>query len=62
MRHLHVAWLCLNEDSRRVQDAEITLHRALATYMPVVGVVTKARADQGFRAEVQQLLPDAETW
>ena len=58
-RHIHVAWLCLNEDSRRVQDVEIALHHALAAYMPVVGVITKARADQGFRAEVQRLLPDA---
>lgn len=58
-RHIHVAWLCIHEDSRRVQDVEIALHHALATYMPVVGVITKARADQGFRAEVQRLLPDA---
>ena len=27
--------------------------------MPVLGVITKARADQGFRAEVQRLLPEA---
>ena len=58
-RHIHVAWLCLHEDSRRVQDVEIALHHALAIHMPVVGVITKARADQGFRAEVQRLLPDA---
>ena len=26
--------------------------------MPVIGVITKARADQGFKAEVQRLLPE----
>jgi uncharacterized protein (DUF697 family)/GTPase SAR1 family protein len=57
-RHIHVAWLCIHEDGRRVEDAEIELHKTLARYMPVLGVITKARADQGFRAEVQRLLPE----
>jgi uncharacterized protein (DUF697 family) len=57
-RHLHVAWLCVHEDSRRVEDAEIELHRTLARYMPVLGVITKARSDNGFKAEVQRLLPE----
>jgi uncharacterized protein (DUF697 family) len=57
-RHIHVSWLCIHEDGRRVEDAEIALHRALARYMPVLGVITKARGDQGFRAEVQRLLPE----
>ncbi len=58
-RHLHVAWLCVQEDGRRVEDAEVRLHEMLARHVPVVAVVTKARADQGFRAEVQRLLPQA---
>ncbi len=29
----------------------------LARYMPVIAVVTKARADRGFRSEVQRLVP-----
>jgi uncharacterized protein (DUF697 family)/predicted GTPase len=58
-RHIHVAWLCIQEDGRRVEDAEIALHDMLAEYVPVIGVVTKARSDQGFRAEVQRLLPEA---
>lgn len=58
-RHLHVAWLCIQEDGRRVEQAEIELHDMLARHMPVIAVVTKARADQGFRAEVQRLLPNA---
>lgn len=58
-RHIHIAWLCIQEDGRRVEDAEIELHRLLARHMPVVGVVTKTRSDKGFRAEVQRLLPQA---
>ncbi len=56
-QHIHVAWLCIAEDLRRVEEAETQLSTLLAEYMPVVGVITKARADQGFRAEVQRLLP-----
>jgi uncharacterized protein (DUF697 family)/GTP-binding protein EngB required for normal cell division len=62
-KHIHVAWICILEDSRRVQPAEEELCRMLADHMPVVGVITKVRSvksDQGFRAEVQKLLPLAE--
>lgn len=58
-RHVHVAWVCLAEDLRRVEEAETSLVDMLADFMPVLAVVTKARADQGFRAEVQRLLPRA---
>ena len=57
--HIHAAWLCVHEDGRRVEPAEMELCRALAQHMPVLGVITKARSDGGFRAEVQRLLPDA---
>ena len=57
--HIHVAWVCVSEDGRRVEEAEIELHRRLAEFMPVLGVITKARSDEGFRAEVQRLLPEA---
>ena len=59
MRHIHVAWLCIAEDSRRVEMGESKLHEMLAAHVPVLGVVTKARSDNGFRAEVQRLLPQA---
>ena len=58
-RHIHVAWLCIHEDGRRVQDAERDLCRTLAGHAPVLAVITKTRSDQGFRAEVQRLLPEA---
>lgn len=56
-RHIHAAWLCISEDLRRVEEAEITLARTLATHIPVVAVITKARSDQGFRDQVLELLP-----
>ena len=58
-RHVHVAWLCVSEDGRRVEEAEVELHERLAEFMPVLGVITKARSNEGFRAEVQRLLPEA---
>lgn len=60
-RHIHVAWLCIQEDGRRVEDAEIELHETLSRYMPMLAVITKARADKGFRAKVQELLPKAKS-
>ncbi|MBJ6984007.1 DUF697 domain-containing protein [Luteimonas sp. MC1750] len=56
-KHIHVVWLCVLEDSRRVEEAEIALHQALAKTLPVIGVITKARADNGFKSEVEKLLP-----
>jgi uncharacterized protein (DUF697 family) len=58
-KHIHVAWVCVAEDLRRVEEAETKLVDMLADFMPVLAVVTKSRADQGFRAEVQRLLPRA---
>jgi uncharacterized protein (DUF697 family) len=57
--HIHCAWLCISEDGRRVEDAEIKLLNLLAKHIPVAAVITKSRADAGFRAEVQRLLPKA---
>ena len=56
-KHIHVAWVCIAEDLRRVEVAETELVDMLAESMPVVGVITKSRADKGFRSEVQRLLP-----
>ena len=58
-KQIHVAWICIVEDLRRVEQAETDLTEMLAEFMPVIAVITKARADQGFRAEVQRLLPAA---
>jgi uncharacterized protein (DUF697 family)/GTP-binding protein EngB required for normal cell division len=58
-RHIHIAWVCLTEDSRRVQEGEVMLVDMLAKHVPVIVIITKARADEGFRSKVQELLPKA---
>jgi len=59
-KHIHVAWICILENSRRVQPAEQDLCKMLASYIPVVAVITKIRSnksDQGFSDKVKELLP-----
>ena len=46
------------EDGRRVEPAEVELHAALSKVVPVIGVITKHRSDQGFKKEVEGLLPE----
>ena len=56
-QHIHLAWICIAEDLRRVEEAERDLVSRLSEFVQVVGVITKARADQGFRQKVHELLP-----
>ena len=56
-QHIHLAWVCIAEDLRRVEEAELDLVNKLSEFVQVVGVITKARADQGFRQKVHELLP-----
>jgi len=58
-QHIHIAWICVMEESRRVEEAESKLAEMLDRYVPVVAVVTKSIADNGFRQKVQELLPQA---
>lgn len=58
-RHIHVVWLCVQEDGRRVESAEIDLHNMLSNHVPVLTVITKARSDDGFKQEVIKLLPNS---
>jgi uncharacterized protein (DUF697 family)/GTP-binding protein EngB required for normal cell division len=58
-RHIHVAWLCISEDSRRVEEGESSVARLLSSRVPLVVVITKARSDQGFRSKVEELVPEA---
>lgn len=58
--HVHIAWLCIDEGSRRVEQAEIDLCNMLYDKgIPVVVVITKAIHDNGFRSEVKQILHNA---
>lgn len=53
--HVHVAWLCIAEGSRRVEAAELELARILDELrVPVVVAITTAVSDHGFRAEVRR--------
>jgi uncharacterized protein (DUF697 family)/GTPase SAR1 family protein len=57
-QHIHVAWICIAEDSRRVEPAEEELVKMLVdSNIPVIAVITKTRSDQGFCAEVLKILP-----
>jgi small GTP-binding protein len=59
-KHIHLAWLCIDENSRRVEDGETELHELLTKQqIPVIGVITKARSDNGFKSDVERLLPQA---
>lgn len=58
-QHIHIGWICIMEESRRVEDAEIELAQMLDKHIPVVAVITKSIADNGFRQRVQELLPVA---
>ena len=58
-QHIHIAWICVMEGSRRVEEAEIELVAMLDKYVPVVGVITKSVSDNGFRQIAQELLPKA---
>jgi len=61
-QHIHVAWVCIMEDSRRVEQADKELVKMLKDRnIPIIAVITKIRSkksDQGFRNEVIRLLPD----
>jgi uncharacterized protein (DUF697 family) len=63
--HIHAAWLCIGEDSRRVELAESKLMSFLTLNAPSLAVITKACADKvpgdvrSFRDVVQQSLPEA---
>lgn len=59
LRHIHAAWVCITEDSRRVEDGESEAVRMLSKYMPVIVVITQSSHDNGFRSNVQSLLPDS---
>jgi uncharacterized protein (DUF697 family)/predicted GTPase len=57
-QHIHVAWICIAEDFRRVEPAEEELVKMLVEHhIPVIAVITKARSDQGFRSTVVNILP-----
>lgn len=58
--HVHVAWLCIAEGARRVEDAELELAKILDELsIPLVVVITTAVSDQGFRNQVRDAMHSA---
>lgn len=61
-KHIHAAWICIQEGGDRVEQAEVDLCRVLtAQGIPVVAVVTKSMfaKDSDFHVSVRKELPDA---
>ena len=53
-QHIHVAWLCIGEGTRRVEEAEVLLAKHLSEIMPVIIVITNSISDNGFKAIVAE--------
>ncbi len=59
-KHIHVAWLCIHEDGRRIEEAEQKICAMFKEKnIPVVVAITKSRADNGFSGQVKEALPSA---
>lgn len=58
--HIHAAWVCISEDSRRVEEGEEKVIQLLAQYkIQIIAVITKARSDNGFKDEVRRICSHA---
>ncbi len=61
-KHIHAAWICIQEGGARVEDAEIALCEMLRKEdIPVIVAVTKSEFQKGnkFAEDVKNLLPNA---
>jgi uncharacterized protein (DUF697 family) len=58
-QHINIAWLCILEDSARVEET-IKVHDMLTdNKIPIIVVITKSEEDKGFSNIVRQKLPHA---
>lgn len=58
-RHIHVAWVCLLEGKRRVEESDSALVKLLSDRgIPVIGIITQSQQDNGFRQKVLELMPE----
>jgi predicted GTPase len=56
--HIHIAWVCIVETTKRVQGSEIELVEMLSKHkIPVIAVITQCISDEGFKKRVEELLP-----
>ena len=59
--HVHIAWLCLQSGSDRVEDAEIDLCNFIkGMKIPLIVVVTKSKKNDPFIGKVKELIPQAD--
>jgi GTP-binding protein EngB required for normal cell division len=57
-RHIHVAWLCILEDTRRIEDSERNFVAMLDDLgIPTIAVITQAKTDDDFATVVLSELP-----
>jgi small GTP-binding protein len=56
--HIHLAWVCLTEDSARLEDGETNLIKLLNSYnIPIILVITKAKKkDSEFKVILEKML------
>ena len=54
--HIHVAWFCINNNSNRIEPAEVNFINELATEIPVIVVLTQGekKKDNTFLNEVKK--------
>lgn len=49
---IHIAWLCISEAGRRIEETEKALYRLLKSYrIPILAVITKAQQDKDEKGE-----------
>lgn len=59
-KHIHIAWLCIQSSSDRVEAAEVDLCNFLiSNHIPVIVVVTKSKKNDLFVLKVKELIPNA---
>lgn len=61
--HIHLAYLCISEESRRFEKAEIELAKLFFELkIPFIVVITKAYSDQGFKNIIEDSFKEASNW
>jgi predicted GTPase len=55
-KHIHVSWICVNEEINRIESGEKQFSDALLRYTPVIEVITKSYSGH-FLKKAKQLLP-----
>lgn len=59
-RHIHLAWICIQSSSDRIEDAEIDLCQFLTSkQIPVIVVITKSKKNDPFVLKAKELVTDA---